>query len=67
MKSTSKRRHAGLGSLGAARYDVLIEGATTSQRDDRILEMKAQAALRAIAMDYAAQVGLDSQSFVAHF
>lgn len=42
VKSVAKRVHAGLGSLGTSRYYVLIEGATTSQSDDRILDMKAQ-------------------------
>lgn len=44
VKSVARRLHAGLGSLGTTRYYVLIEGATTSQSDDRILDMKAQAA-----------------------
>jgi uncharacterized protein (DUF2252 family) len=44
IKSVAQRLHAGLGSLGSARYYVLIEGATTSQDDDRILDVKAQRA-----------------------
>jgi uncharacterized protein (DUF2252 family) len=44
VKSVARRLHAGLGSLGTTRYYVLIEGATTSQSDDRILDVKAQAA-----------------------
>jgi uncharacterized protein (DUF2252 family) len=44
VKSVAARLHAGIGSLGAARYYVLIEGATTGQDDDRILDVKAQRA-----------------------
>lgn len=44
VKSVAQRLHAGLGSLGTTRYYVLIEGATTSQGDDRILDLKAQGA-----------------------
>jgi uncharacterized protein (DUF2252 family) len=42
VKSVAERLHAGLGSLGTTRYYVLIEGATSSQDDDRILDLKAQ-------------------------
>lgn len=42
VKSVAQRLHAGIGSLGVTRYYVLIEGATTSPDDDRILDMKAQ-------------------------
>lgn len=42
VKSVAERLHAGLGSLGATRYYVLIEGPTSSQDDDRILDVKAQ-------------------------
>jgi uncharacterized protein (DUF2252 family) len=42
VKSVAKRLHAGVGSLGAARYYVLIEGAGAGQDDDRILDIKAQ-------------------------
>jgi uncharacterized protein (DUF2252 family) len=42
VKSVAQRLHAGLGSLGATRYYVLIEGPSSSQSDDRILDMKAQ-------------------------
>ncbi|MET0405406.1 MAG: DUF2252 family protein [Cystobacter sp.] len=44
VKSVARRLHAGLGSLGVARYYVLIEGATSSQDDDRLLDVKAQRA-----------------------
>jgi uncharacterized protein (DUF2252 family) len=42
VKSVAKRLHAGVGSIGAARYYVLIEGAGSGQDDDRILDIKAQ-------------------------
>ncbi|MEZ4362982.1 MAG: DUF2252 family protein [Kofleriaceae bacterium] len=42
VKSVAQRLHAGLGSLGSPRYYVLIEGATSVQDDDRILDLKAQ-------------------------
>jgi len=44
VKGVMQRLGAGLGSTGATRYYVLIEGATSSQEDDRILEWKAQRA-----------------------
>ena len=44
VKSVARRLHAGVGSLGAARYYVLIEGAGSGQDDDRILDIKAQGA-----------------------
>lgn len=43
VKSVAERLHAGIGSLGATRYYVLIEGPTSGQDDDRILDVKAQA------------------------
>lgn len=49
VKSVAQRLHAGLGSLGARRYYVLLEGATTSGSDDRILDLKEQAAPAALA------------------
>ncbi|EYF06748.1 Hypothetical protein CAP_1445 [Chondromyces apiculatus DSM 436] len=42
VKSVARRLHAGLGSLGVDRFYVLIEGASASQDDDRILDVKAQ-------------------------
>jgi len=42
VKSVAERLHAGLGSLGATRYYVLIEGPTSGPDDDRILDVKAQ-------------------------
>lgn len=44
VKSVAARLHAGVGSLGATRYYVLIEGPSSSQGDDRILDVKAQRA-----------------------
>lgn len=44
VKSVALRVHAGLGSLGATRYYVLIEGPTTGQDDDVILDLKVQGA-----------------------
>jgi uncharacterized protein (DUF2252 family) len=58
VKSVAKRLHAGVGSLGATRYYVLIEGATTSQSDDRILDVKAQGAPSGFAHADAAGVSL---------
>lgn len=49
VKSVAQRLHAGLGSLGSRRYYVLIEGATTSSSDDRILDVKEQAAPAGLA------------------
>ncbi|MFD1627044.1 DUF2252 domain-containing protein [Azospirillum griseum] len=40
VKDARQRMGSGVGSLGRARYWVLIEGATTSADDDVILEMK---------------------------
>ena len=44
VKDVAQRLHAGLGSLGTLRYYVLIEGASASPEDDRVLEVKAQRA-----------------------
>lgn len=49
VKSVAQRLHAGLGSLGSRRYYVLIEGATTSNSDDRILDLKEQTAPAGLA------------------
>lgn len=43
VKSLAQRLRGGMGSLGMARYYVLIEGATASEDDDRVLDLKAQA------------------------
>jgi uncharacterized protein (DUF2252 family) len=44
VKSVALRLHAGLASLGATRYYVLIEGATVGHDDDRILDIKVHGA-----------------------
>lgn len=44
IKDIAKRLNAGTGSLGKERYYVLIEGPSTSQDDDVILDMKLQSA-----------------------
>ena len=44
VKSVAQRLHAGLGSLGSLRYYVQIEGATSEQDDDILLDVKAQKA-----------------------
>lgn len=43
VKSVAQRLRGGMGSLGMARYYVLIEGPSASEDDDRVLDMKAQA------------------------
>ncbi len=43
VKSVATRLRGGMGSLGMARYYVLIEGPSASEDDDRVLDMKAQA------------------------
>lgn len=58
VKSVAQRLHAGVGSLGSLRYYVLIEGATTSQSDDRILDVKAESAPSGWAHADAAGVAL---------
>ena len=42
VKSVRRRLGAGTGSLGAMRFYVLIEGASESSEDDRILDIKQQ-------------------------
>lgn len=42
IKDVAKRLDAGTGSLGTPRYYVLIEGASGSEDDDRILDVKRQ-------------------------
>jgi uncharacterized protein (DUF2252 family) len=42
VKSVAQRLHAGLGSIGSNRYYILVEGPSSSQSDDLILDMKAQ-------------------------
>lgn len=42
VKSVARRLHAGAGSLGTPRYYVLIEGPSSSQADDVILDVKRQ-------------------------
>jgi uncharacterized protein (DUF2252 family) len=42
VKDVARRLLAGTGSLGTPRYYVLIEGASDSQNDDRILDVKRQ-------------------------
>jgi uncharacterized protein (DUF2252 family) len=44
VKDVAIRLDAGLGSLGTPRYYVLIEGTSTSQSNDRILDIKRQGA-----------------------
>ncbi|MFY0600887.1 MAG: DUF2252 family protein [Cyclobacteriaceae bacterium] len=43
VKDIAKRVKAGTGSLGSSRYYILLEGDTTLQDDDVILDMKQQA------------------------
>lgn len=42
VKDVARRLNAGTGSLGVPRYYVLIEGASSAQGDDRILDVKRQ-------------------------
>lgn len=42
VKSIAQRFRGGMGSLGIARYYVLLEGATSGQDDDMMLDIKAQ-------------------------
>ncbi|WP_410640481.1 DUF2252 family protein [Amycolatopsis sp. lyj-346] len=42
VKDVRRRTGAGTGSLGRFRWYVLVEGATTSASDDRILELKQE-------------------------
>jgi len=42
VKSVAERLHAGIGSLGNKRFYILIQGPSTNQDDDVILDMKAQ-------------------------
>lgn len=42
IKDVAARLNAGTGSLGTPRYYVLVEGASGSQDDDRILDVKRQ-------------------------
>jgi uncharacterized protein (DUF2252 family) len=42
IKDVAKRLNAGTGSLGTQRYYILIESETTSNSDDRILDIKLQ-------------------------
>lgn len=42
VKSIARRLHAGVGSLGVARFYILIEGESSDQDDDRILDVKLQ-------------------------
>ena len=42
VKDIARRLDAGTGSLGTPRYYMLIEGASSSQDDDRILDIKRQ-------------------------
>jgi uncharacterized protein (DUF2252 family) len=44
VKSIARRLHAGTGSLGSDRFYLLIEGASESPDDDRILDVKQQGA-----------------------
>lgn len=44
VKSVAQRLHAGLSSLGTPRYYLLIEGPSSSDKDDRILDLKAESA-----------------------
>ncbi|HSP80748.1 MAG TPA: DUF2252 family protein, partial [Myxococcaceae bacterium] len=42
VKSVAQRLHAGIGSVGVSRYYVHIEGPSSSQDDDRLLDVKDQ-------------------------
>src|SRR5262249_24783208 len=42
VKSVARRLHAGLGSLGVDRYYVLVEGPTSDDGDDVILDVKEE-------------------------
>jgi len=42
IKDSARRLHSGLGSLGVDKYYVLIEGDSSSQDNDQILEVKEQ-------------------------
>lgn len=49
VKDVRRKLGSGVGSLGRARYYVLVEGATSSTSDDVILEFKQEAASAVVA------------------
>lgn len=66
VKDVAVRLDAGLGSLGTPRYYVLIEGTSTSQSNDRILDVKRQGAPAAYPHLSAAQRTLLDRAAVNH-
>jgi uncharacterized protein (DUF2252 family) len=67
VKSVARRLHAGVGSLGTIRYYVLIEGPSSSQDDDIILDVKAQSAPSAYQnLSAAARSAIDAASGKSH-
>jgi len=59
VKSVAQRLHAGLGSLGLARYYALVEGPSSDDRDDVILDVKEETA--PVAATYLALPGFASE------
>lgn len=66
VKDVAVRLDAGLGSLGTPRYYVLIEGTSTSQSNDRILDVKRQGAPAAYPHLSAQQRALLERAAVNH-
>jgi uncharacterized protein (DUF2252 family) len=66
VKDVAVRLDAGLGSLGTPRYYVLIEGATSGQSNDRILDVKRQGEPSAYPYLSAQERALLSQAAVHH-
>lgn len=61
-KSVARRLQAGTGSLGSARFYVLIEGPSRDDDDDLILDLKAQSAPAGLAhLDPQTRAGLAVQ------
>jgi len=63
IKSVARRLDAGTGSLGAPRYYLLIEGASSSDKDDRILDVKRQTAPSGLKHLSAAEQAVYNKSF----
>lgn len=66
IKSQAVRLHSGLGSLGMTKYYLLLEGPTSGQDDDILLEAKEETYPTMLASAESAQLATYGTQFTSH-
>lgn len=66
IKDRAQRLHSGLGSLGSKKYYILLEGPSTNQDDDIILEIKEEKLPTMLSTVLSSMTGTYNGQFSSH-